>query len=78
MRWGEEGREEQHVGAGVFCLLIKGNIVGFKFFTFIPTFLLLLQNLINMENSLFSCIESFCTALSFVYYKDCSYSFKYL
>lgn len=34
MRWGEEGREEQHAGVGVFCFLIKRNIAGLKLFTF--------------------------------------------
>lgn len=34
MRWGEEGREEQHAGVGVFRFLIKRNIAGLKLFTF--------------------------------------------
>lgn len=35
MRWGEEGREEQRAGVGVFCFLIKTNMAGLKFLTFI-------------------------------------------
>lgn len=58
MRWGEEGREEQHAGVGVFCFLIKKNMVGLKFLlsselSYCYCKLLLLQDLIKTEESLF-------------------------
>lgn len=82
MRWGEEGREEQRAGGGVFCFLIKGtwlvwNLSLSSGLSNCCCKLLLWQDLIKQEESFFFFIEVF-AALSFVRGKVCSPCCKYL